>query len=201
MLTSVPSAKSTVWSIRQAPAETTALQKRVACLEQRAVGPEREQWQDEARAHDVRFHEGSPAPSKLATHPIFPAHRPELALHSSLRTAIHKEVAEVRNQLDVMYFQVSRALAVEETYIVEFDSIVDRLERATRLRPEQMARHPPTGGATRRSLSRSTFQSFYCATSTPRQDSLPAKHSGASSLLHLSGFPFSIAGKLCSSFT
>ena len=119
-------------SIREASDEAVALQKRVAALEQRTVQLERAQWQAEARTCNVRFREEPSAPPKpRATPPISPARHPDLAARSLLFTESQKEVAEVLNQLYVMCAQVSREPTVEEKYIAEFDSIVDRLERAT----------------------------------------------------------------------
>lgn len=115
--------------------EAEALHKRVVALEQRTIQLERAQWQAElaeVRARNVRSREESSAHSKPgATAPTSPAHRPELAAHSLLLTESQKVVAEVLNQLYVMNAQVSRERIVEEKYIAEFESIVDRLERAT----------------------------------------------------------------------
>lgn len=120
---------------RRSIREAEALHKRVVALEQRTIQLERAQWQAEVaevRARNVRSREESSAPPKPgATPPVSPAHRPELAAHSLLLTESQKVVAEVLNQLYVMNAQVSRERIVEEKYIAEFESIVDRLERAT----------------------------------------------------------------------
>ena len=117
---------------RRSIREAEALHNRVVALEQRTIQLERAQWQAElaeVRARNVRSREESSKPG--ATAPTSPAHRPELAAHSLLLTESRKVVAEVLNQLYVMNAQVSRERIVEEKYIAEFESIVDRLESAT----------------------------------------------------------------------
>lgn len=116
--------------IREASEEAAALQKRVAALEQRNLQLEGARRQAEAR--NVRFREESPSrPKQVSTPPIFPELRLELMAYSLLLAESQKEVAELRDQLDIMEAEVSRGPTVQKKYIAEFDGIVGRLVCAT----------------------------------------------------------------------
>lgn len=118
--------------LRETSDEATALQKRVAALEQRTFQLEGAQWQAEARARNVRFREERPARvNSQVTPSASTAHRPEPAANRLRITESLKEFAEVRNLLEILYTEVSRTRTVEESHIAEFDTVVDRLQRAT----------------------------------------------------------------------
>ncbi len=121
-------------SFREASDESAALQRRVSALEQRTHALERAQGQTWEDVRDARFREEVPAHPTIeptATPPMSPANHFEPAAHALPFPGSQQEIDEVLNWLYAMNAQLPLKATVEEKYIAEFDSIVDRLERAT----------------------------------------------------------------------
>jgi hypothetical protein len=121
-------------SFREASDEIAALQKRVSALEQRTHRLERSQRHSWENLSDPRFREEIPVRPSIkppTAPPISPANAPERATHSLPFRESQKEIGEILNLLYAMNAQLPLEPTVEEKYIAAFDSIVDRLERAT----------------------------------------------------------------------
>lgn len=120
-------------SFREASEESAALQRRVSALEQRTHELERAQAQIREAARTVWVRGGIPARPAIrpATVPAMsPANPLERAAHSLRLNESQKEIAETLSQLYALNAQLPQGTTVEEKYIAEFDSIVERLERA-----------------------------------------------------------------------
>jgi hypothetical protein len=121
--------------IREASEEAAALRKKVAVLEQRTLQLEGAQWKAGASARNISFPKEAPARPAIRRDRGIRTRawwgRSQRYSCSPQLTESQKEVAEVLNQLYVMKAQLPQDTMVEEKYIAEFDSIVDRLERAT----------------------------------------------------------------------
>ena len=121
-------------SRREACEEIAALQKKVATLEQRTRQLEQEQGRNGDGASDVPF------PQRVLEYPQMkpdtgpqtsPVDHPELTEHSWLFIRNQEELYEAFYRLNAMKAQLPFDSVVDEKYIAEFNSIVDRLERAT----------------------------------------------------------------------
>lgn len=107
------------------------LQRRSAVPGQRTRELERAQGQIKETANAVGFCQGESAQTKMEHDPatlVSLAHHPGLAAASS---EIQKEIEEVRCLLCAMNAQLPCGTSVGEQYFAEFDSLVERLERAT----------------------------------------------------------------------
>src|SRR5215467_1986878 len=115
--------------LRKGSDEAAALNKKIAVLEQHGVQLREAQRQAETRARDLRFFfERPPCVNSRIAPPFSPVNRPEQTANL-LVTERQKEFAEVRNRLDVIYAEARHS--PQEKHIAEFDSILDRLQRAT----------------------------------------------------------------------
>lgn len=118
-------------SRREASGQIAALQRRSAVPGQRTRELERAQGQIKESANAVGFCQGESAQTKMEHDPatlVSLAHHPGLAAASS---EIQKEIDEVLCGLCAMNAQLPCGTSVGEQYFAEFDSLVERLERAT----------------------------------------------------------------------
>lgn len=118
-------------SRREASGQTAALQRKGAVLEQRTGELERAQWQIKESASAAGVCQGESAQTKMKHDPatlVSLAHHRELAAASS---ETQKELDEVLCGLCAIKAQLPRGTSVGEQYFAAFDSLVERLERAT----------------------------------------------------------------------
>lgn len=115
-------------SRREASAKTAALQRNLAALERRNCELQRELGQARESAITVTFRMFPAPPSSP---PISRVDRFELPANSSRFTRCETEVEKALRRLQAINNVLPLYGAVEEKYIAEVDTIVDRLGQAT----------------------------------------------------------------------
>jgi type II secretory pathway component PulJ len=117
--------------LREVDDEAAALKKRIVVLEQHNVQLKQAQRRTEAEVRNLRFLQERPprVNSRVAPPSFSPIDRREQRANLLLIKKRQKEFAKVRNRLDVLYAEGRHF--PQKRHIVEFDSIVERLERAT----------------------------------------------------------------------
>ena len=121
-------------SIREASDEIAALQAKVAALEQRTHALERAQVQTSEDVSDPRLREEIAAPSAIehtAAPRVPPVRYPEPATQALLFGESQREVNDVLDRLYAMSAHLPLRTMVDDKYVAELDSIVDRLERVS----------------------------------------------------------------------
>jgi hypothetical protein len=119
-------------SRREASGQIAALQSKVAVLEQRTRELQGAQGQIKESANAVVFCQGDSAQTKIGQNPpsvVSLAHHPPAMDAASFE--IQREIDEVLRGLCAMNARLPPGTSVGEQYFAEFDSLVDRLERAT----------------------------------------------------------------------